>query len=117
MTQERERLLVCLGDSITAGQVSANYVKLLTGQWKRKAVRVENRGVNGDLAYNVAARLDEVIALQPDALTLLVGTNDVNSHYDDKWLARYMSKTKSCLSPHSRVVRRAGRGDPRTPPR
>lgn len=91
------RLVACVGDSITQGQVSANYVKLLERTWGPAGLRFRNAGVNGDLAYNVAQRLDSVIARQPDSViarqpdivTLLVGTNDVNARFDDAWLARY----------------------------
>lgn len=83
------RLVACVGDSITSGQVSANYVRLLERTWGPSGVRFVNAGVNGDLAYNVAQRLDGVIAQQPDVVTLLVGTNDVNARYDEAWRARY----------------------------
>jgi lysophospholipase L1-like esterase len=68
-------LAVIAGDSITRGAVSANYVDLLAArmpEWD-----FVNAGVNGDLAYNLAMRLDEIVALDPDAVTVLVGSNDV----------------------------------------
>ncbi len=83
------RLVACLGDSLTAGRVSSDYVALLQSRWQAHGVRFANHGVDGDLAFNVAARVDQVIALRPDVVTVLVGTNDVNARYDDAWLARY----------------------------
>ena len=56
MTVGTSRLVACLGDSITQGQVSANYVKLLERRWESNGVRFVNAGVNGDLAHNVAQR-------------------------------------------------------------
>ena len=82
-----ESLVVCLGDSNTQGQFSANYVKRLQDRWP--GTRFINAGVNGQLAYNITQRLDEVVAQQPDVVTLLVGTNDVNAQFDASWLARY----------------------------
>ncbi len=79
--------MACVGDSITHGQVSANYVDLLKERFAGH--QFVNAGVNGDLAYNVASRLDAVIACQPDVVTLLVGTNDVNARFDDTWGERY----------------------------
>jgi lysophospholipase L1-like esterase len=38
---------------------------------------VVNAGVNGDTSTGVLARLDQVIACRPDAVTVLIGTNDV----------------------------------------
>lgn len=99
MTAGTSRLVACLGDSITQGQVSANYVKLLERRWEPKGVRFVNAGVNGDLAFNVAQRLDPVIAQRPDVVTLLVGTNDVNSQFDDAWRARYRKEQKLPVDP------------------
>jgi lysophospholipase L1-like esterase len=72
-------VVVCLGDSITHGIVSTNYVDLLQQKYKGKYIFV-NSGINGNLAYNIAERLDtDCIALDPDYVTILIGTNDVNS--------------------------------------
>jgi lysophospholipase L1-like esterase len=70
-------LVVCVGASIVRGNVSFNFVDLLKGRLEGKGFRFINAGVNGDLAYNVLKRLDSVINLQPDFVTILVGTNDV----------------------------------------
>lgn len=82
-------LVACVGDSITQGQVSANYVEMLRRRWGPAGFQFINAGVNADLAFNVANRLDAVIACQPDVVTLLVGTNDVNARFNEKWEQRY----------------------------
>ncbi|WP_405182585.1 GDSL-type esterase/lipase family protein [Nocardia sp. NBC_01377] len=69
-------LVVCLGDSITHGQVSADWVTALMRADPSRAFI--NAGVGGDMAWNISRRLDAVIALRPDVVTLLVGTNDVS---------------------------------------
>lgn len=99
MSPTSPRVVVCVGDSITRGQVSSNYVKRLQRQWGPKGFTLVNAGVNGDLAYNVAARLDDVIARRPDLVTLLVGTNDVNSQFNDAWRARYRKDQKLPADP------------------
>jgi lysophospholipase L1-like esterase len=86
--------VVCLGDSITQGQVSANYVELLKAAVGFEGTTFVNAGINGDLAFNIAQRLDAVINQKPDAITLLVGTNDVNSQFNSEWLARYRKDQK-----------------------
>ena len=48
-----------------------------------------NAGVNGNLAWNVLQRLDEVIACDPDVVTLLVGSNDVLATLSPAHEARY----------------------------
>ncbi|HOX49230.1 MAG TPA: GDSL-type esterase/lipase family protein [Spirochaetales bacterium] len=83
----RKPLAVCLGDSITHGVVSANYVDMLASRlpdWE-----FSNGGVNSELAYNVASRLDPVVALEPDAVTVLIGTNDVNATFGLRSLLGY----------------------------
>ena len=92
-----ETLVVCLGDSNTQGQFSANYVKRLQDRWP--GTRFINAGVNGQLAYNITQRLDEVVAQQPDVVTLLVGTNDVNAQFDASWLARYRKQQRLPVDP------------------
>ena len=71
------RTVVCLGDSITRGQVSASYVELLEQKMGRQGFQFVNGGVNNDLAYNVLQRLDDFIELKPQFVTLLIGTNDI----------------------------------------
>jgi acyl-CoA thioesterase I len=69
--------VVCIGDSLTHGRTSSNYVALLQKRFRPKGYRFVNAGLNGELAYNVRQRLEEVIACRPSWITLMVGTNDV----------------------------------------
>jgi acyl-CoA thioesterase I len=48
-----------------------------------------NAGINGQLAYNLLQRLDEVVACQPDVVTVLIGTNDVNATFSQEWEDSY----------------------------
>lgn len=63
----RGRLLL-LGDSLTAG-----------GDWAAWFPEhdIRNHGIAGDTTDNILARLDAVVAEQPDAIALLAGTNDL----------------------------------------
>lgn len=72
-------VVVCAGDSITRGVASANYLRGLRDVFAWESIAFVNAGVNGDLAWNVLQRLDEIIDCQPDVVTLLVGGNDVNA--------------------------------------
>lgn len=73
-----KKVVVCVGDSITHGNVSVSYVDMLK-RWLGEPYFFYNAGVNSDLSYTVLERLDEIIATQPAYVTLLIGTNDVNS--------------------------------------
>ena len=73
------RLAVCAGDSITRGATSVDYVSMLASrlpEWD-----FVNAGVNAELAFNLALRMDDIVALDPDAVTVLIGTNDVNATF------------------------------------
>jgi lysophospholipase L1-like esterase len=81
--------VVCFGASLTAGSVSFDYLELLAARPALAGFRFVNHGVNGDLAWNGLQRLDKVIAEKPDAVTILIGTNDVNATLSERNRLRY----------------------------
>ena len=81
--------LICLGDSITRAQVSADYVAML--QARLPAATVINAGVNYEPSSETLKRLDDVIGQDPDVVTVLIGTNDANSTLSEK-LAKGLRK-------------------------
>jgi acyl-CoA thioesterase I len=85
----RRPLAVCAGDSITRGSYSADYVAMLASRlsdWD-----FVNAGVNAELAYNLAERIGDIVALDPDAVTILIGTNDVNATFGLQAALGYMT--------------------------
>jgi len=74
------RPVVCLGDSLTRGNLSADWVGNLRS---RLATRVDlpnvvlNAGQNMQCAQNILRRIDEVVACKPSHVVVLVGTNDL----------------------------------------
>ncbi|QIS14728.1 SGNH/GDSL hydrolase family protein [Nocardia arthritidis] len=68
--------IVCVGDSITRGQVSVDYVRILRQLLPLDIV--ENAGVNYDTTVGVLRRIARITARQPDIVTVLIGTNDIN---------------------------------------
>ncbi len=82
-------VVACVGDSITNGLASANYVDLLKQRLGPEGFRFINAGINANLAWNVLQRIDTVIACRPDIVTLLIGTNDVNATFDAETEQRY----------------------------
>ena len=88
------RLVACAGDSITHGVVSANYVEMLERRFAAAGYEFVNAGVNGNLAYNLLQRLDDVVACRPDVVTVLIGTNDVNATFSQAWEDTYRKEQK-----------------------
>ena len=93
------RRVVCLGDSITRGQVGVDYVKLLARGTCGGPNTFINAGVNGDLAENLLRRLDSVIDLRPDLATVLIGTNDVIASMSERNIRRVTRMKKLTTRP------------------
>ena len=73
--------IVFLGDSITQGWHD-NFDDAFPG------LRTANRGISGDTTRGMLVRLQEdVIALNPAAVVLLAGTNDLDEPGGNPWLA------------------------------
>jgi len=77
-----EKILVCFGDSITAGyglesirqSYPADLEKLLTARGYH--YRVVNRGISGDTTKDAVARMNSVVALHPEVALVEFGGND-----------------------------------------
>ena len=83
------KTVVCFGASLTAGRVSFDYVELLRSRPSLADYRFVNRGVDADLTWNGLQRLGNVISERPDAVSILIGTNDVNTTLSERNLLRY----------------------------
>ena len=70
-----------MGDSITHATVSYDYVKILKSALAPRNITVVNAGINGETAWNVLKRADDIIACNPDYITILIGTNDANGTF------------------------------------
>jgi lysophospholipase L1-like esterase len=65
-----------LGDSLTQGWVSANFVQMVEQRLKSRRYRFQNAGIGGDFMYNLRIRLGPVIDSCPGRVIVLAGTND-----------------------------------------
>ncbi|WP_162942606.1 GDSL-type esterase/lipase family protein [Cryobacterium soli] len=72
-------VVVFVGDGLSAG-----------ARWEERfgEFEVHNLGVCGDTTDEVIARLDAVVEIDPDAVVLQVGTNDVGWHRSDEYIVR-----------------------------
>ncbi|MBD3350245.1 MAG: hypothetical protein GF364_02050 [Candidatus Lokiarchaeota archaeon] len=76
-----KKRIICIGDSITHGNVGVNYVRMVRRRLKEKNVEVINAGVNSEHAYNVYKRIKPIIKCKPCWVTILIGTNDANNSF------------------------------------
>jgi lysophospholipase L1-like esterase len=92
--ERNRKILVLIGDSITQGRVGVNYVDMLSKQLPTADYELINAGINSELTWNVVERLDEIIACEPDYVTILIGTNDANANLSPKNLKMYTKRMK-----------------------
>jgi len=91
--------LVCLGDSITQGDLGVSYVNILEKRTSPETLVIMNAGINGDLSANALARLDDVIAAQPALITVLIGSNDIHAGMNTRNYKTYVSSGKITQPP------------------
>ncbi len=75
-------VVVCLGASIVRGRASVDFVEILRSRLPQ--LEFVNGGVNGDTADDILQRLDPVIACQPKAIVILIGTSDAQAILNPK---------------------------------
>ncbi|HYE30306.1 MAG TPA: SGNH/GDSL hydrolase family protein [Methylomirabilota bacterium] len=87
--------VVFLGDSITQGWGD---------DFKRAfpAMKLANRGISGDTSRGVLIRLQEdVLALKPKGVVLLIGTNDLEEQADPETIAANVRAILKALRKHN----------------
>ena len=75
-----QKALVLLGDSITQGWGTRTEKEFPN-------VKIANRGIGGDTTRGMLIRIDDVIALQPSGVVMLMGTNDLEENADPATIA------------------------------
>ena len=83
------QLVVCAGDSTTQGVASSNWVGLLHDQLRARGFLFVRAGWGGYLSHSLLLRIDSVIACRPDAVVVMIGTNDVMATTSDAWRESY----------------------------
>ena len=94
---EQQHAIVFLGDSITQG-----WSEDFRGRFKNSNLKLANRGISGDITRGVLARLDDdVLALDPQAVVLLIGTNDLDVGLSPEQIAANVKLILDRLTAHS----------------
>ncbi len=92
--QQDQEALVFVGDSITQGwaDVGSSF----------PGIKTANRGISGDTTRGVLIRLqDDVIALNPRGVVLLIGTNDLEEKTEPDVVAGNMKLIVAALRQHN----------------
>lgn len=71
------RPVVVAGASIVRGRASVDFVQMLRARFPSRTF--VNAGVNGNVAWELLQRIDQVIACRPAQVVILIGTNDVQA--------------------------------------
>src|SRR6185436_6704618 len=89
-----QNAVVLLGDSITQGW-GEDFSAWFPG------LKIANRGISGDTSRGVLIRLQEdVLALHPQAVVLLIGTNDLEEKASPKTIAANLKLILAELARH-----------------
>lgn len=84
--QQDQGAVVFLGDSITQGW-GADFKKVFPG------MKLANRGISGDTTRGMLLRLEEdVLSLNPSAIVMLLGTNDIEVGIEAEAIGRNFEK-------------------------
>ena len=101
-------VIVFLGDSLTHAAVSSNFVAATAEKLEREQYShftFINAGINSELSYNAANRVDEVVRCDPDFVFLLIGTNDINAQLNQESFERYIKEQGLTQKPDEQSYR------------
>lgn len=87
LNREGKPIFIAFGDSLTQGNMSANWVNIL--KEKHPEIQFLNAGMNADLTYTLLTRIDEIIACQPHFISLIIGSNDLMATLTPARMKRY----------------------------
>lgn len=75
---EKKKRIVFVGDSLTHGNLSTNYIEIVAEKMGEEKFEYINAGINAHTTYNILERIENIIACEPDYIIILIGTNDAN---------------------------------------
>ena len=86
------RVIACIGDSLTHGNIGECWVERLRNEYPEDTVL--NEGINGDVAWQVNKRIESIVNCSPDIIILMIGSNDAMASFNKKSGERYKSNNK-----------------------
>lgn len=110
-TSNKTPKIVFLGDSITHGRVSYDYVGSIAKHPSLNNLLIINEGINSRLTLQIMEQLEDLKELKPDIVFLLIGTNDLKATLSTDEYKRYASLwslkepvTEESFSNHLRTI-------------
>ncbi|MBT4653384.1 MAG: SGNH/GDSL hydrolase family protein [Thiotrichales bacterium] len=89
-SENNQRVIACIGDSLTHGNIGASWVDQLRKEFPSDVFL--NEGINGDVVWQVHQRLDPIIKCNPDVVILMIGSNDAMASFNLQSGKRYKRK-------------------------
>lgn len=93
VSQSKTSVFACIGDSLTRGRVSANYLNLL--EEIKPHTKFLNYGEDGALVADALKRSSEFLEQQPEGVIVMLGTNDVRYTFSKAKAKRQTQKEAS----------------------
>ena len=90
--KKTNRVIACIGDSLTHGNVGHCWVDDLRTQYPGD--NFLNEGINGNVVWQVQQRLQPILACKPDIVILMIGSNDAMASFNKKSGERYKKNNK-----------------------
>ena len=76
------RVIACIGDSLTHGNIGECWVESLRNEYPEDTVL--NEGINGDVVWQIIKRIESIINCHPDIIILMIGSNDAMASFNKK---------------------------------
>ena len=86
------RVIACIGDSLTHGNLGACWVEHLRDKFPQDVFL--NEGINGDVVWQVHERLKPILKCRPDLAILMIGSNDAMGSFDESSGKGYKKNNK-----------------------
>ena len=91
-SQSNNKIVACIGDSLTHGNVGQSWVDYLRLEFKDTIFL--NEGINANTSWQVLQRLEPILECKPDVVILMIGTNDALGSFDVNSGLRYKRNNK-----------------------
>ena len=91
-SQTNKKIVACIGDSLTHGNVGQSWVDYLRLEFKDTIFL--NEGINANTSWQVLQRLEPILECKPDVIILMIGTNDALGSFDVNSGLRYKRNNK-----------------------